>query len=84
MGSMLRFRQETGHDVNSMREDDLAEMITFIWCCVKSACNADKVEFGYSLMDFADSVDPTLVMGFIKDADRDAGESKTDVDPPTS
>lgn len=33
--------------------------MVFLWCCTASACNADGVEFGMGLEDFADRLDPT-------------------------
>lgn len=84
MGAMLRFRRETGHDVSTMKDDDVSDVITLIWCCVASECNAEKVEFGYSLLDFADRIDPALITDFFKDTDQGAGASDTDADPPTS
>lgn len=84
MGAMLRFRRETGREVTAMGYDDTSDLITFLWCCVASACNADKVEFGYSLMDFADSIDPTLIGEFFKEVEKGAGASDADTDPPTS
>lgn len=55
MGAMLRFKQETGKEVTEIG-DSLSELCTFLWCCVVSACKADGIEFGMSLMDFADSI----------------------------
>ena len=84
MGAMLRFRNETGHDVNSMKSDDLAELATFLWCCIVSACAADKVEFGLTLMEFADSIDPDTVTSFYSDTEKEAGTPDAKSDPPTS
>lgn len=84
MGAMLRFRRETGHDVSDMKYDDLADLITFIWCCVASECNAEKVEFGYSLMDFADMLDTSLITTFSNEIKKEAGASEPDANPPTS
>lgn len=84
MGAMLRFRRETGHDVSTMKYEDISDLITLLWCCVASECNAEKVEFGYSLMDFADSIDPALITEFFKETEKEAGASDPDADPPTS
>ena len=84
MGAMLRYRNETGNDVGTMRSDDLSGLITFLWCCVASACNADRVEFGMSLMDFADRIDPDTVQEFYKETEKEAGASDAKADPPTS
>lgn len=41
--------------------------MTFIWCCAKSACNADGVEFDVSLELFADLLEPEDVLEFGRD-----------------
>ncbi|MBR4562128.1 MAG: hypothetical protein IKO23_09455 [Bacteroidales bacterium] len=64
MGAMLRFKRETGKDVSELKETDVAELVTFLWCCIASASKADDVEFGMSLMDFADMLDPETLKGF--------------------
>lgn len=57
MGAMLRFRRETGREITDT-DGGLSDMCTYLWCCVASASKADGVDFGMSLMDFADSVSP--------------------------
>lgn len=85
MGAMLRFRNETGKDVNSMKDNDITELVIFLWCCIASACAADKVEFGMTLMEFADSIDPDSVTEFYNETgQREAGASGAKADPPTS
>ncbi len=60
MGAMLRFKREAGKDVSEIK-GEVADMAVLLWCCVVSACKADGVEFGLSLEDFADSVDPATL-----------------------
>ena len=57
MGAMLRFRQETGKEITAT-DGGLSDMCTYLWCCVASASKADGVDFGMSLMDFADAILP--------------------------
>lgn len=64
MGAMLRFKRATGRDISEMSATDTSDLITFLWCCVASACNADGVEFGLSLEDFADGLDYDSLTGF--------------------
>lgn len=64
MGAMLRYKRETGHDISEISEQ-LTDVVTWLWCCVASACAADGVEFGYSLQDFADRVEPSAMNAFI-------------------
>ena len=45
MGAMVRFKNESGKDVSKLEKTNISELVLFVYCCVKSACNADKVEF---------------------------------------
>lgn len=58
MGAMLRFKHETGKEVTEVDDKSLSELCTYLYCCVVSACAADKVDFDLSLMDFADAITP--------------------------
>lgn len=58
MGAMLRFKRITGKEVSELRESDVEGMITLVYCCTAAACNADGVEFAYTLEDFADNLEP--------------------------
>lgn len=55
MGAFLRYKQETGKEATTIK-GDLTELVTFLYCCVKSACKADNKEFNYSLTEFADLI----------------------------
>lgn len=57
LGAMRRFKRETGKDVSAITEADIDDMITLMWCCAVSSCNADKTPFDMTLDDFADSLD---------------------------
>ena len=76
MGAMLRFKRETGRDVSEMSSTDTADLITFLWCCVTSSCNADGVEFGLSLEDFADGLDAESFNCFYAEQAEEASEQK--------
>ena len=58
MGAMLRFKQETGREVTQIEPGDLSGLVTYLWCCARSACKREGVDFPLSLMDFADAIDP--------------------------
>ncbi len=58
MGAMLRFRRETGREVTQMGADALSDRTVYLWCCVRSACQADGVAFDMDLMTFLDSLAP--------------------------
>jgi hypothetical protein len=58
MGAMLRFKKETGKEVTELTNTDITGLCTYLYCCVASACAADKVEFNMPLIDFADSLSP--------------------------
>lgn len=76
MGAMLRFKRETGRDVSAMASDDVSDLVVFLWCCVASACNADGVEFGLSLDDFADRLDPDGLNRFYAEQQAEGSKKK--------
>lgn len=80
MGAMLRYKRETGRDISDISER-LTDVVTWLWCCVASACAADGVEFGFSLQDFADRVEPSQMNAFIaaQNAATDSGGEKKSV-----
>lgn len=57
MGAMLRFKKETGKEITEL-SDSLTELCAYLYCCVASACAADKVPFSMDLMEFADALSP--------------------------
>lgn len=66
MGAMRRFKDITGKEATSLTQADLSDLVTFIYCCVASACNADKVEFSLSVEDFADNLDMDTLNRFFE------------------
>lgn len=83
MGAMLRFKQETGKEVTDIEPGSLADLCTFLWCCIVSACKSDGVEFNLSLMEFADSIGPDEMQAWSDSTTTEAqqdgdGEKKTE------
>lgn len=79
MGAMVRFKRKTGYDVSKLDPSDMDGLMTFIWCCVVSACNADSVEFSMDLEDFADNISPEDISGFFGSPDETpAAKKKTE------
>lgn len=58
MGAMLRFKRETGREITEIEQGGFSDICTYLWCCVVSACKHDGIDFGLSLMEFADSISP--------------------------
>jgi hypothetical protein len=54
LGAMRRYKAETGEDVSAM--NGASDMAVLVWCCVKSACNADGQPMEMSLEDFTDRI----------------------------
>lgn len=74
MGALRRFKIETGIDVSRIG-NDIALFGTLLWCCVRSACNADGVQFDYDLETFADSCDLSVITDFARSmSEQDDGE----------
>ena len=83
MGAMLRFKQETGKEVND-GDMGFSEYVTLIWCCIKSACAHEKVDFDVSLMEFADSIEAKdvepVVAALFQSAQGDGNEETSEGD----
>ena len=47
MGAFLRYKHETGKEATEIK-GNLTDMLTFIFCCVQSACAADGIDFQYT------------------------------------
>ena len=75
MGALLRFSRTTGKDVSAM-DGSVTDMATLIWCCVKSACEADGVKFEYSLEEFSDRIDGDEMNAFGKEMTTGASKKK--------
>lgn len=76
MGAMRRFKQTTGYDVNKLKNDNLDDLITFVWCCVASACAADGVEFGMDVDQFADALTPDDLNSFYSAVESNSTQSE--------
>lgn len=76
MGAMIDFKRDTGKDVNEIGND--VEMLTrFMYCCVRSACRADKADFSLTFEEFADGIDLSEFNSFQGEmADNSEGASK--------
>lgn len=58
LGSMLRFKQETGREVTQIDSESVSDLAIYLWCCTVSASKREGKDFTLSLQDFADNVDP--------------------------
>lgn len=64
MGAALDFKRETDKDITHLSQPELTDIVTLMWCCVRSACRIDKVDFDMSLEEFADSIDVSDVLAW--------------------
>lgn len=80
MGALLRFKHETGHDVSKIDTTGSEEALLLLYCCVKSACNADGVPLpdGMDFELFADKLTPEDFEAFTETLN---GEKKTTSQP---
>lgn len=76
MGAMVRFKRESGKDIREVNQEDVDLMLMFVWCCVKSACNADGVEFDIAFDRFVDMLEPEDFTEFFGDV-QEATQKKT-------
>lgn len=78
MGAMLRFKRATGKELGAMDPTDPEELITFLWCCVVSACSADGIEFDMTLEEMADRLDPSALDALNAGGESDAAPADSD------
>lgn len=64
MGAMLRFKRAIGHDVSKLDSGKIEELLTFVHCCIASACNVDRIEFGLTVEEMADNIEPDALNAF--------------------
>ena len=83
---MLEFKRLTGYEADALSQGNISDFAKFIFCCVKSACRKDKIDFPYSLEDFCDSIDAdtinswTTSLAEVQDSmpDNEAGADSSD------
>lgn len=51
--AILEFNRLTGRDVSEIRDGNVADSLTYIYCCVKGACLREGIRFNESLDEFA-------------------------------
>lgn len=82
MGAMLRFKEQTGKEITELDAASFNDQVTFLWCCVKSACAREKIPFDLSLMEFADSIEPEEMQAWNQAAEADAVKQVPEGDAP--
>lgn len=78
MGAALRFKKETGKEIMEINGGSLTDVCTYLYCCVVSACAADKVDFDMSLMEFADALNPEDMQKWTAQMQPDANDNATE------
>lgn len=76
MGAMLRFKRETGREVTAIDGSSMEDLVTYLYCCVASACSADKVDFSMNLIDFADALSPEDLQAWTNKLQESNGNTK--------
>lgn len=77
MGAMLRFKTYAGHDVTQMDGQSVSDVLTYLYCCVQSACAREGKPFDMSLMEFADAITDEEVTGWAEHLNADGEEKET-------
>lgn len=73
MGALLRFKRATGKEVQEI-DGGTEETLTFMHCCLASACKADGIPFEMDVQELADRLSPDEVSRFA--ASLNDGEAK--------
>lgn len=78
MGAMLRFKQETGKEITEMKPENFSELCTYLWCCVVSGSEREKLGFNMTLMEFADALTPDDMVNWQKEVAANQKEAAAD------
>ena len=66
MGACLRFYEMTGKEVAQIKGWQSSLQCQYLYCCVKSACEREKMDFPYSPLEFCDNVPLDQLLGWIE------------------
>lgn len=57
MGALVMFKDMAGFDISQANKDsDTVTSVMLLYCCIKSACRADGIEFSATFEEFCDRV----------------------------
>lgn len=59
MGALVMFKDLAGFDISQGSQSlDTVTFVMLLYCCIKSACRADGIEFTATFEEFCDRVTP--------------------------
>lgn len=65
MGALVMFKDMAGFDISQGSEKlDTASVAVLLYCCIKSACRVDGIEFSATFEEFCDRVMSEDVMAW--------------------
>lgn len=57
MGALVMFKDMAGFDISQGKKDiDMVTSAVLLYCCIKSACRVDGIEFSATFEEFCDRV----------------------------
>lgn len=65
LGSCLRFTDKTGKEVAEIKAWQTSLQCVWLWCCVKAACEREKMQFDYECQAFCDNVPLSVLQAWI-------------------
>lgn len=81
MGTMVRFKRETGRDVSTIQDGDIADLVVLLWCAIKAACGAEGIPFDTPFDLFADTLTVEVMQDFIKGLAEQGGDDSQKKSP---
>lgn len=75
MGAMVRFKKQTGKEVTEIG-NNFYDLSVYLYCCVASACAADKVPFDMDFMEFADALDSDDLAAWADEVNKASAEAQ--------
>ena len=66
MGALVMFKDMAGFDISQGSKDlDVITFVMLLYCCIKSACRADGIEFSATFEEFCDRVTPEDITAWV-------------------
>lgn len=81
LGAMLYYKEYTGKEVSEVDIESPTEVVTFMWCLTRAACEREGVEMPWTLQQFANRLDADDLQQWVSAVVEQTGETKKKKQP---
>ncbi len=84
MGACVRFHDMTGKEVSEIKGWQTSQQCIYLYCCVKSACEREKIEFKYECKEFCDNVPLDHLIAWMEQSTEKVTEDEAEKKSPSA